>query len=59
MELSSPMRVMVQNNEYTVCVGTFRSPLSGTQHELDFLLGDIFMRNVYSVYVPLDRKSVV
>lgn len=43
---------MNQNEQYTVCIAAFRPPLDGTQHELDFLLGDIFMRNVYSVYVP-------
>ncbi|KAG9309960.1 aspartic peptidase domain-containing protein [Chiua virens] len=51
MELSSPVRVTDQKDQYTVCVNAFRPPLNKqTEHELDFLLGDIFMRNVYSVF---------
>ena len=43
------MRVTDQNDQYTVCINAFRPPLDGTPHDLDFLLGDVFMRNVYSV----------
>ncbi|KAG6377341.1 aspartic peptidase domain-containing protein [Boletus reticuloceps] len=50
MELTSPIRVVDHENQYTVCINAFRPSLAGTQHELDFLLGDIFMRNVYSVF---------
>ncbi|KAG8216943.1 aspartic peptidase domain-containing protein [Butyriboletus roseoflavus] len=50
MELSSPVRVIDQSNQYTVCINTFRTPFDNTQRDLDFLLGDIFMRNVYSVF---------
>ncbi|KAF8437969.1 aspartic peptidase domain-containing protein [Boletus edulis BED1] len=50
MELTSPIRVVDHENQYTVCINAFRPALAGTQHELDFLLGDIFMRNVYSVF---------
>ncbi|KAF8556844.1 acid protease, partial [Imleria badia] len=50
MELSTPVRVTDHDDQYTVCINAFRPPLNGVQHDLDFLLGDIFMRNVYSVY---------
>lgn len=50
MELSSPVRVINHDGQYTVCVNAFRPPLNGVQHDLDYLLGDIFMRNVYSVF---------
>ena len=53
MELSTPLRVMDHDDQYTVCINAFRPPLNGGQHDLDFLLGDVYMRNVYTVYVPL------
>lgn len=49
MELSSPVRVIDKNDQYTVCINAFRPPLDSF-HDLDYLLGDVFMRNVYSVY---------
>jgi hypothetical protein len=39
------------NTQYTVCTSAFRPQLSSTGSDMDFLLGDIFMRNVYSVLV--------
>ncbi|KAH0826718.1 aspartic peptidase domain-containing protein [Lanmaoa asiatica] len=50
MELSSPVRVTDQNDQYTVCINAFRPPLDKKERDFDFLLGDIFMRNVYSVF---------
>ncbi|KAG2160117.1 aspartic peptidase domain-containing protein [Suillus bovinus] len=38
------------NTQYTVCTSAFRPQLSSTGSDMDFLLGDIFMRNVYSVF---------
>ncbi|KAG1889345.1 aspartic peptidase domain-containing protein [Suillus subluteus] len=38
------------NAQYTVCTSAFRPQLSNTGSDMDFLLGDIFMRNVYSVF---------
>lgn len=61
MELTTPMRAIHKNDQYTVCINAFRTTLKGTEHELDFLLGDIFMRNVYSMYVVsllLHRSSL-
>lgn len=52
MELSSPVRVTDQNDQYTVCINAFRPPLDNKERDFDYLLGDVFMRNVYSVYVP-------
>ncbi|KAH7909605.1 aspartic peptidase domain-containing protein [Hygrophoropsis aurantiaca] len=50
LELSSPVTVSSKGKQYTVCLNTFRPPLATTGNEFDFLLGDIFMRNVYSVF---------
>ncbi|KAH7929963.1 acid protease [Leucogyrophana mollusca] len=50
LELTSPVTITEQGKQYTVCLNAFRPPLTETGNQLDFLLGDIFMRNVYSVF---------
>ncbi|KAG1749656.1 aspartic peptidase domain-containing protein [Suillus paluster] len=50
LELTRPATFTDGGNQYTVCVSAFRPQLSSTDSDMDFLLGDIFMRNVYSVF---------
>ncbi|KIJ14689.1 hypothetical protein PAXINDRAFT_99947 [Paxillus involutus ATCC 200175] len=50
MELTTPVTITDNGKQYTVCLNSFRTPLDGKQPDMDFLLGDIFMRNVYSVF---------
>ncbi|KAF9225690.1 acid protease [Gyrodon lividus] len=50
MELTTPVTITDNGKQYTVCLNAFQAPLNGEQADLDFLLGDIFMRNVYSVF---------
>ncbi|KIJ62117.1 hypothetical protein HYDPIDRAFT_30669 [Hydnomerulius pinastri MD-312] len=50
MELTTPVTITDGGKQYTVCLNAFRAPLNGKQVDMDFLLGDIFMRNVYSVF---------
>ena len=37
--------------EWTICVNTINPQMDPYGPGLDYVLGDIFMRNVYSVYV--------
>ncbi|KAH7887120.1 aspartic peptidase domain-containing protein [Phlebopus sp. FC_14] len=50
MELTTPSTISDRGTQYTVCMNAFRAPLNGKFGDVDFLLGDIFMRNVYSVF---------
>ncbi|KIJ09248.1 hypothetical protein PAXINDRAFT_17648 [Paxillus involutus ATCC 200175] len=50
MELTTPVTITDNGKQYTVCLNSFRTPLDGKQPDMDFLLGDIFMRNIYSVF---------
>ncbi|KIK47909.1 hypothetical protein CY34DRAFT_798777 [Suillus luteus UH-Slu-Lm8-n1] len=50
LELTRPAIFTDGNSQYTVCTSAFRPQLSSTGSDMDFLLGDIFMRNVYSVF---------
>ncbi|KAG2075286.1 acid protease [Suillus decipiens] len=49
LELTRPAIFTDGNTQYTVCTSAFRPQLSRTD-SMDFLLGDVFMRNVYSVF---------
>ncbi|KAF7973882.1 hypothetical protein HWV62_14008 [Athelia sp. TMB] len=49
LELTIFKTVMEEGLEWTICVNTFQPQLSVGATDLDYLLGDIFMRNVYSV----------
>ncbi|KAG0697806.1 aspartic peptidase domain-containing protein [Suillus ampliporus] len=57
LELTRPATFTDGGTQYTVCVSAFRPQLSGTGSDMDFLLGDIFMRNVYSVFNFGNLKS--
>ncbi|KAG2123595.1 aspartic peptidase domain-containing protein [Suillus clintonianus] len=50
LELTRPATFTDGDTKYTVCTSAFRPQLSSTGSDMDFLLGDIFMRNVYSVF---------
>ena len=49
LELTILKTLMEEGTEWTICVNTFQPQLSVGATDLDYLLGDIFMRNVYSV----------
>ncbi|KAH7887102.1 aspartic peptidase domain-containing protein [Phlebopus sp. FC_14] len=50
MDLTSPTTISDRGKQYTVCVSTFQAPQITLPPNLDFLLGDVFMRNVYNVF---------
>lgn len=43
-----------EGREWSFCVNTFNPQVDPYGPGLDYVLGDIFMRNVYSVYVSLE-----
>ncbi|KII87031.1 hypothetical protein PLICRDRAFT_663523 [Plicaturopsis crispa FD-325 SS-3] len=43
--------IQANGSTYTVCVNAFQAQAAGIPGEVDMILGDTFMRNVYSVYV--------
>lgn len=56
LELTTFKTIFEDGEQWTICVNAFQPQLSIGSTDLDFLLGDIFMRNVYSMsvdhYVP-------
>lgn len=53
LELTTLQTVVENGQKWTVCVNAIQSQLDVGSGDLDYLLGDLFMRNVYSVYVFL------
>jgi hypothetical protein len=49
LELTTIQTIVEDGQKWTVCVNAFQPQLAVGSGDLDFLLGDIFMRNVYSV----------
>lgn len=49
LELTLLQTIIEDDQQWTVCVNAFQPQLSVGSGDLDFLLGDIFMRNVYSM----------
>ena len=45
--------------EWTICVNTINPQVNPYGSGLDYVLGDIFMRNVYSVYVTFQFSCLV
>lgn len=51
LELTTLQTIAEDGQTWTVCVNSIQPQLAVGSSDLDFLLGDIFMRNIYSVYV--------
>ncbi|KZP14519.1 acid protease [Athelia psychrophila] len=50
LELTIFKTIVEDGQQWTICTNAFQAQLSVGATDLDFLLGDIFMRNVYSVF---------
>ena len=53
LELTTLQTIVENGHQWTVCVNAIQPQLAVGSGDLDFLLGDIFMRNVYSMCVFL------
>ena len=51
LEISQVQTMIHEGREWTICVNTINPQVNPYGSGLDYVLGDIFMRNVYSVYV--------
>ena len=51
LELTTLQTITENGQKWTVCVNSIQPQLAVGSSDLDFLLGDIFMRNVYSMCV--------
>lgn len=49
LELTVLQSVTEHGQQWTICVNSFQPQLAVGSGDLDYLLGDIFMRNVYTV----------
>ena len=49
LELTVLQNVTENGQQWTICVNSFQPQLDVGAGDLDYLLGDIFMRNVYTV----------
>ncbi|KAM6491445.1 Aspartic peptidase domain containing protein [Amanita muscaria] len=50
LDLSTPTQLMVQKKNYTACLGSFVAVDVSSSSAYDYLLGDPFLRNTYTVY---------